>query len=957
MNDNHFYSSSKDNFGIGPTLSSSPPTRLIDDAPIADNMTKNVAIAMNPLAKQYQYPRPNENTPMAKSDDGQINHRPSHTDNQRRQFLLLTASLLLSSQFPSRPANAVTTTTATSPLSTRQNYQPSPINKRSGITLTEPERIYPLSFITYLSRFLLVFDEECRRYWYTQAQAIPAKSSKEEVDRLRLRQFGQFAASVEVGLMDFEGRDGELVKVLLDSLVGRYAGVALTTAAETTTKTIAAATTTAVGSGISSNVDGSGAAKTTREAVASSPSSKSSTAAVRNKPDTAASRKQKEALRQIAILFSLLETSQPVDSITQLLAAIDDASIGRIRILDGGAGYPPPPIANDPDALRPRVMFPDPPTMGTEFGGSTAVGKPVLRETGRLLRIDVVSGGGGYVKPPTVEIGVSNGEAGGNGTSRAAAKAVLEKRRGSVERIDVVDPGGDFTAADEIVVRISPPESSEGDTAWAKPVLEYEVAGIDVVDEGRGYAAEKPIRIVIDPPPKPTAGGAPAGVRPAVAVAYPKGKYTSYASYANIDGDIDFQRMTPDIDNIISASESYADTASSLVTGPTSSQLLSLLPSGFGVQFDTSLQRYVVTGLSSSETIEDVISGTLEGKSFKPINFSFGPRGRSPIEREKNLDTSTILRFMASGAICSSLAHVTLTPIDVVKTKVQTDDRYNSGIVGTFRQVWEEEGPATFFDGWEPTFAGFFVSGAFGFFLTEFFRRFFASLLKDSLMNQSSLSEVCAAAVTASYDIPLIVAGASTAAFVCCFILAPFDSVRIRRVSQPDYADNIFGVVSRMSREEGFLSLFSTVPVWWIKEIPFNAAKFLTFDTSTEYLYETFPIAREDIRLSLVVSLVGGTLGGIAAAIVSNPGDAVVSVLKKAKTDLSAIDAAKKMNEKEGLNAFFKGLPLRMIFYSLLVSLQFLLYDFIRFSLGVGSDDMKLYLNVLGAALSGTSGS
>ncbi|KAL7472050.1 hypothetical protein ACHAXS_012362 [Conticribra weissflogii] len=276
---------------------------------------------------------------------------------------------------------------------------------------------------------------------------------------------------------------------------------------------------------------------------------------------------------------------------------------------------------------------------------------------------------------------------GGNGNPRAKAKAVLEKKTGSVARIELVDPGRDFTAADEIAIRISPPESSEGRTASADPVLEYEVAGIDVVDEGRGYAAEKPIRIAIDPPPNPTVGGAPSGVRPAVAVAYPKGKYTSYASYANIDGGIDFPRMSPDIDNIVSASESYSDTASSLVTGPTSSQLLSLLPSGYGVQFDASLQRYVVTGLSSTEKIEDVISGTLEGKSFKPINFSFGPRGRSPIEREKNLDPSTVLRFMASGAICSSLAHVALTPIDVVKTKVQTDDRYNAGIVGTFRQV------------------------------------------------------------------------------------------------------------------------------------------------------------------------------------------------------------------------------------------------------------------------------
>jgi len=40
-----------------------------------------------------------------------------------------------------------------------------------------------------------------------------------------------------------------------------------------------------------------------------------------------------------------------------------------------------------------------------------------------------------------------------------------------------------------------------------------------------------------------------------------------------------------------------------------------------------------------------------------------------------------------------------------------------------------------------------------------------------------------------------------------------------------------------------------------------------------------------------------------------------------------------------------------MIFISLLVSLQFFLYDSVQIAFGIGSDDMKLYLNVLGAVL------
>ena len=117
--------------------------------------------------------------------------------------------------------------------------------------------------------------------------------------------------------------------------------------------------------------------------------------------------------------------------------------------------------------------------------------------------------------------------------------------------------------------------------------------------------------------------------------------------------------------------------------------------------------------------------------------------------------------------------------------------------------------------------------------------------------------------------------------------------------------------------------------------------------SSTEYMYEAYPAAREDIRLSLLVSLVGGTLGGIAATIVSNPADVVVSELKKTKTEMTAWEAVESLIQRSGLSVFATGMKLRMIFYSLLVSLQFFLYDSVRIALGVGTDDVSMELSLL----------
>lgn len=211
-------------------------------------------------------------------------------------------------------------------------------------------------------------------------------------------------------------------------------------------------------------------------------------------------------------------------------------------------------------------------------------------------------------------------------------------------------------------------------------------------------------------------------------------------------------------------------------------------------------------------------------------------------------------------------------------------------------------------------------------------------------------------AAAPNLEVPLILASASSAAFLGAFLLAPTETIRIRSVAEPDYGSNMIEVTKRMVTEEGIGSLFSAVPIFLLKDIPFAMAKFTIFDVSTAYMYDQFPVAREDLRLSLLVSLIGGTLGGMSAAVVSNPADATISEMKKSATDMGPFGSAQAVLNRDGTIGLFRGLDIRLFFYSLLVSLQFLLYDTVRFSLGIGSDDMKLFLDVLGGALRESGG-
>ncbi|KAL1528483.1 hypothetical protein AB1Y20_009826 [Prymnesium parvum] len=79
---------------------------------------------------------------------------------------------------------------------------------------------YKPFFITYLARFLLNYDSGSALWWDRQARALPVDMTREELRTARRAQFGQFAESVEVGLLRYQGKEG--VRQLFSLLRSRY---------------------------------------------------------------------------------------------------------------------------------------------------------------------------------------------------------------------------------------------------------------------------------------------------------------------------------------------------------------------------------------------------------------------------------------------------------------------------------------------------------------------------------------------------------------------------------------------------------------------------------------------------------------------------------------------------------------------------------------------------------------
>lgn len=727
------------------------------------------------------------------------------------------------------------------------NWEKDPVNKRSGVKVVDAERAGYTIAFVTYLTRFLLSFDPATQKYWFSKQGSSSLSSEEL--------FAQLAASVEVGLQGYTDANGS--KRLLQELSRRYGEY------------------------------------------------DESTATKRQK------REAKEARRQLAILFALLEDRQPVQEISRLLASIDNGRITNVTLTDDSVTFgTAEPI---------YVVLPPPPAKGYSRARAT----PVLESTRRIYGFDIVDGGSGYTTPPTISI---------NGAP-LPVKVLLKD--GAVTNVQWMDSSPANVTSRNFQLTIEPPPS--GSTANVQAIPEQILRSIQVTNPGLGYLVEKPLRIYVTKD---------AAVQNATAeeirllyekkqlrlvgLATPEVEMSSYTSFRKEEeGVVKGSNSGPD--NGMPPLPFWTEKSSS-------SDLLRLLPAGIGLEYDRSSKRY---GLAVDKNYQQAYPSAFRQEG-RPLGPEFGPRGRAPIEKNIEYSTDVLLRFALSGAVCASGVHLALTPLDVVKTKVQTNPERYPNVPVSFGRVYNDEGPLTFFSGWLPTFLGNFISGGALYLLTEVIRKY--------------LTEAAGPMAT-TYEVPIILAAAATASAFGAALICPFEAVRIRGVAKPDYAPNSVAVLQRMIREDGWFSLVNTIPVFLVKNVPYAMTKFTIFDLSTERLFEAIPAAQEELRLSLLISLIGGILGGTAAAVISNPADALISELKKNKTtDTSPVDVARDMWERgdNGPSLFLKGLGLRMVFYSLVASLQFCVYDFVRFSLGIGPDDLKLYLDVLGGALDGS---
>lgn len=258
-----------------------------------------------------------------------------------------------------------------------------------------------------------------------------------------------------------------------------------------------------------------------------------------------------------------------------------------------------------------------------------------------------------------------------------------------------------------------------------------------------------------------------------------------------------------------------------------------------------------------------------------------------------------------------------------VKTRIQLDPvTYNKGLIGGFRQVIANEGAGALLTGFGPTAAGYFLQGAFKFGGYELFKQQSINLLGYETARENR---------TAVY-----LGSSALAEFFADIALCPLEATRIRLVSEPTYANGLVGGFTKMLKNEGIGAFYAGFGPILFKQVPYTMAKFVVYEKVAEAIYKRVDKSTASPGTQTTINLGSGLVAGIAAAVVSQPADTMLSKINKTKglPGEGTVTRLIKIGKELGVRGSFSGIGARAVMVAAITAGQFSIYGDIKRVLG-----------------------
>ncbi|CAD6971831.1 hypothetical protein A4X06_0g6430 [Tilletia controversa] len=283
-------------------------------------------------------------------------------------------------------------------------------------------------------------------------------------------------------------------------------------------------------------------------------------------------------------------------------------------------------------------------------------------------------------------------------------------------------------------------------------------------------------------------------------------------------------------------------------------------------------------------------------------------------------------KFLAAGGLCATITHGAMTPVDVVKTRIQLEPQGKRvGMLTMAKNIVASEGAGGLLTGFGATAVGYLVQGGLKFAGYEFWKR--------QLVIAAGSPETAETYRTAIY-----LTGASIAEVFATMALTPLEAARIRMVSERGYATNLFGALTKMTAKEGFAGLYAGIIPILCKQVPYAIGQF----TTNEFMHELVEKSLADKKAleqsskanEIGIQLGCGLVAGAVAAVLSHPADTLLSKINQGGgRSGGTVSRLVKLAQETGPVRIWAGLGPRILMTAGLVSGQFLLYAQIKTAL------------------------
>ncbi|CAG7965206.1 unnamed protein product [Penicillium salamii] len=230
-------------------------------------------------------------------------------------------------------------------------------------------------------------------------------------------------------------------------------------------------------------------------------------------------------------------------------------------------------------------------------------------------------------------------------------------------------------------------------------------------------------------------------------------------------------------------------------------------------------------------------------------------------------------------------------------------------MLGGFRQVIQNEGASALLIGFGPTAAGYFLQGAFKF-----------GGYEKAKNNR-----------TAVY-----LASAGAAEFFADIALCPLEATRICLVSQPTFANGLLPAMGRIVKEEGIGAFYSGLGPILFKQFPYTMAKFVVFEKVSETILTKVNKETLSDDAKTGINLGSGLIAGLAAAIISQPTDTILSKINKTQgaPGEGTVSRLIKIGKELGIRGSYGGIGARLFMVGFITAVQFAIHGDIKRVLG-----------------------